>query len=381
MKTLLLTALLVGLSAYYVNVAIDKVYTPVTWLKGIVYRGAATTVETEESRKKKEQMDTFFKNVVDNIEHLKKITDSYDNYTDVLEMTVGFDKIEEFLLRLERRDFLKTDDFNRLRLFVRQMEKFQRRLFYQEKQNINVLKNFLPQLMLSISDTTDVHQQQQQQQPLATSREVKGGGDDDDDGGGNVQVTLQESSSKWLTSVNARWFVEYSSQLVQFLEIVGNDFFEMRKLVDEIENRIMEVETSVYRSHLLAATEGKLKHISLNVKRESNLHWLFQILSESHNVEIKTLEMDLLELSELKRYQEFVVKFLNKKRRMVGDIEDFNESVLKKTTAMSAALGEEKPSPQVLYRFAYELNSLHLLVKDRHDEGKRQISSNDKIKK
>ena len=161
---------------------------------------------------------------------------------------------------------------------------------------------------------------------------------------------------------------------MQFLEIVGDDFFDMRKLVDELENDIMEIETSVYRSQLLVLDEGKRKHISLDLKKESKLSWLFQILND-HNREVKTLEIDLLELNELERYREFVVKFLNKKRRMMEDIDIFNESILKKTTVITSTLNSEKPSLRVLSRFLYEINTLNLLVKDRHETEIKSITT------
>lgn len=290
---------------------------------------------SSETDQRREEIDGFFNGLVENIKYLKRIAESYDNETDAVETTLGFDKIEEFLLRLERRSYAGSDEVAALRRHVREMEKRQRRLFHRERQSVSVLRTFLPRLVEAMTDGPSTE--------------------------GAVSV---KENPLWLVEGDFRRFSEYSGHLASFLELVGNDFFEMRKLIDEIEGLIAEVESSVFKTHLLASDESKEKHVSLSLKRESKLGWLFQLVN-NRNREVRALEMELLELNELEKYREFVGKFLGRKRRMLGDIDDFNDSVLKKTAVMSASLSEEKPSRTVLYRFAHELNALNALVKNR----------------
>lgn len=360
MKSLILIFSLTAFSIYHVNNIVHNVMSPLNWISGLINKNDDNSNDDFVKKKKKKEVNAFFTDIVHNIEHLKKITEGYDNSTDTAIMSEGFDKIEEYLLKMERKSFLKNDDFNKLRRFIRGMEKSQRKLFYKEKQNINVLKHFLPQLIFSMNLESTSKIETHHQPTLSSPEQSK--------------AKTKLLADVWLMSANPEWFAKYSRDLMQFLEIVGDDFFDMRKLVDEIENDIMEIETSVYRSQLLVLDEGKRKHISLDLKKESKLSWLFQILND-HNREVKTLEIDLLELNELERYREFVVKFLNKKRRMMEDIDIFNESILKKTTVITSTLNSEKPSLRVLSRFLYEINTLNLLVKDRHETEIKSITA------
>lgn len=280
-----------------------------------------------------EDMDRFFSDITKNIAHLKHITERYDNSSQANEIMQGFSKMDEYLLKMEHRNYKLHDTYDSLRKLVNHIAKHHRRLFFKEKQSLNVLRHFVPRLL-------DV---------IRESRKECG--------------DYVENDRSLITGVD----MDYVSSIIQFLEIMSSDFHTIQRDIVEIEKNLYALESVIRHSQLITMTESRETHLALSTMRESTINWMFQFIT-NHQRNIRSLHVDLVEIREIEKYTTFLTGFLNNKQHMLHDISIFNEAVLSKTSSMSSALvlTVTPPSNAIMAQFEYELNTLNILLNTQH---------------